>query len=158
MGRTPTISEIEALLRPVVEDLGYELVDVRLQTDRGRRVLRLLADRPGGITIGECVGLSREVSPHLEVHDPIAGHYVLEVSSPGIQRPLKRAEDFVRFRDEQIALRTREAVDGRKVFRGTNRGLDPDGKILLFDSDTQAVHAIPPSLVREAHLDPDVKF
>lgn len=158
MGRTDILRAVEELLRPVVDDLGYELVDVRLQTDRGRRVLCLLVDRPGGINLDECGRLSREIGPHLEVADLIPGAYVLEVSSPGVQRPLKRAEEFQRFRGERVVVKTATAVDGRKTFRGINRGVDEDGELTVDDAETKRSHRFPLQLVVKAHLDPELRF
>ena len=158
MRRLDILQAVEELLRPVTEGLGYELVDVQVQTDRGRRVFRILADRPGGITLDECTGLSREVSPHLEVADIIPGAYVLEVSSPGIQRPLKRAEDFERFRGERVVVKTAVAVAGRKTFRGVNRGVDGDGNLTVDDTEARRSFSFPLDQVHKAHLDPKLPF
>lgn len=158
MEREKTVEAIEEFLRPPVEGLGYELVAVQLRPEQGRLVLRLLVDRPGGITLGECVGISREVGPHLDVADLIRSRYALEVSSPGIQRPLRRAHDYDRFRGERVVVRTRAAVDGRKTFRGINRGMDDKGLLVVDDRDTGRRHAIPLGEVREAHLDPELPF
>ena len=158
MRQPEILRSVEDLLRPVAEDLGYELVAVQLQSDRGRRVFRVLIDRPGGITLDECMRLSREMSPHLEVADPIPGAYVMEVSSPGVQRPLRRAEDFERFRDQPVVVRTREAVEGRKTFRGVNRGMDDEGNLKVDDAETKRSYTVPLDLVREAHLNPKLPF
>ncbi|MDW7711157.1 MAG: ribosome maturation factor RimP [Deferrisomatales bacterium] len=158
MERAKTIQAIEAVLQPAVEGLGYELVAVQLRPEGGRLVLRLLVDRPGGITLKECAGISREVGPHLDVADLIPSRYSLEVSSPGIQRPLVRPQDYQRFRDARIVLRTRGPVDGRKTFRGVNRGLDEEGRVVVDDRDSGCRHAIPLDKVREAHLDPEIQF
>lgn len=158
MERAKTVQEIEAVLRPPIEGLGYELVAVQLRPEGGRLVLRLLVDRPGGITLKECAGISREIAPHLDVADPIRSRYSLEVSSPGIQRPLVRAQDYERFRDQRVILRAREAVDGRKTFRGINLGLDEEGRVVVDDRDTGRRHAVPLDKVREAHLDPDIQL
>ena len=112
-GREKVLREVDAAVRPAVEGLGYELVDLQLGSEYGRWVLRLLVDRPGGITLQECAQISREVSPHLDVADAIPSRYALEVSSPGVRRPLKRAQDFDRFLGEKIAVRTREAYGVR---------------------------------------------
>jgi ribosome maturation factor RimP len=149
---------LAAMLCPVIEDLGYEFVDLHLKTEHGRQVLRLLVDRPGGITLGECATLSREVSPHLDVSDPLRGNYVLEVSSPGIQRPLKRTEDFERFRGEQVVVKTGKLIDGRKTFRGTNLGLDTQGSLMIEDRETGRSFAISLDDVLRAHLDPEIRF
>ena len=158
MRRPEILHAVEELLRPVAEDLGYELVDVQLASDRGRRVFQVRIDRPGGITLDECARLSREMSPHLEVADPIPGAYVLEVSSPGMQRPLRRAEDFERFRDQRVVVKTHGVVDGRKTFRGLNRGMDDEGNLTVDDAETKRSHTFPLEQVRKAHLDPELPF
>jgi ribosome maturation factor RimP len=98
------------------------------------------------------------MGPHLEVADPIPGAYVLEVSSPGVQRPLRRAEDFERFRDQRVVVKTHQAVDGRKTFRGLNRGVDAAGNITVDDAETKRSHTVPIDQVRKAHLDPELPF
>jgi ribosome maturation factor RimP len=158
MEREKVLQEVDAVVRPAVEGLGYELVDLQLGSEYGRWVLRLLVDRPGGITLQECAQISREVSPHLDVADAIPSRYALEVSSPGVRRPLKRPRDFDRFRGEKIAVRTREAIDGRKSFHGINRGLDEQGRLVIETTEGGAQHAIPVEAIREAHLDPDLPF
>lgn len=158
MQREAVLKDVETTVRPAVEGLGYELVAVQLGSEFGRWVLRLLVDRPGGITLQECAQLSREVSPHLDVADVIPWRYVLEVSSPGVRRPLTRAQDFERFRDERVVVRTREAIGGRKSFRGSNRGLDQQGHVVIEEVDGGVRHAIPLDAIREARLDPDLPF
>ncbi|GAB4248639.1 ribosome maturation factor RimP [Deferrisoma sp.] len=146
------------LLGPVVEDAGYELVDLRLRTEAGRLVLRVLADRPGGITLDECARLSRELSAHMDVADPIRGAYVLEVSSPGIRRPLTRPEHFDRFAGERVVVKTTTALEGRKTFRGTNAGLSADGRSVRVEEHGGGTVEIPLEIVREAQLDPEIRF
>jgi ribosome maturation factor RimP len=153
-----TSATLETLLHPVVEDMGYELVDLQLRSETGRWVLRLLVDRPGGITLDECARLSREVSPHLEVADLLPFRYVLEVSSPGIKRPLKRPAEFARFAGERVEVFTTEPIEGRKTFRGTNRGLDEEGNLLLDAEPGDRRVAIPMASLRRANLDPELKF
>lgn len=152
------LESLEALLRPVVEDLGFEFVDLELRSELGRLSLCLLVDRPGGITIGECASLSREIGPHLEVADPFAGRYSLEVSSPGINRPLRTEEHFERFSGEKVLVKTRETIEGRKVFRGLNRGLDDFGNILIEDEGAGCTYKVPFNVVRTARLDPEIKI
>ena len=153
-----TSATLEKLLRPVVEDMGFELVDLQLRSESGRWVLRLLVDRPGGITLDECARVSREVSPHLEVADLLHARYVLEVSSPGIKRPLKRAEEFVRFAGQRVEVVTTEPLDGQKTFRGTNLGLDEGGNLLLDEEPGHRRIVIPIAGLRRANLDPELKF
>lgn len=148
---------IERLLGPVVEDLGYELVELQLRPEAGHLVLRLLVDRPGGITVEECARLSREVGPHLDVADLIPRRYVLEVSSPGVRRPLKRPEDFERFRGERVEVHTIELLDARKTFRGLNLGPDGEGNLVVEEGPDKRT-VIPLSNLRRANLDPELKF
>ena len=150
-------ASVEKLLRPIVEDAGFELVDLQLRSEFGRWVLRLLVDRPGGITLDECAKLSRDVSPHLDVADILPFRYALEVSSPGIQRPLKGSSDFRRFVGETVHVQTAEAVDGRKTFRGRNLGVDDEGHVTIEDAEGRRVR-LPLTGLRKAHLDPDLKF
>jgi len=158
MERAKTLQAIEDLLRAPIEGLGYELVDVQLRSEQGRWVLRLLVDRAGGITLQECARVSREVGPHLEVADPIPWRYVLEVSSPGVQRPLRRGQDFRRFAGKRVVVKTREPIDGRKTFRGVLQGMDDAERLEVDDRETGRRHAIPLGAVKEAHLDPELPF
>ncbi len=149
----------EELLRPVVEAMGFELVDLRLRNDQGRWVLCLMADREGGITLDECAKLSREVAPHLDVADLIPYRYNLEVSSPGLRRPLVRPADFDRFQGQRLMVRTSRPIEGRKRFRGTGRGVDEEGRVVMEpDEGGAAPWRIPLDWIEEAHLDPEFKF
>jgi ribosome maturation factor RimP len=151
-------SAIEKILRPVVEDSGFELVDLQLRSEFGRWVLRLMIDRPGGITLDECAKLSREVSPHLDVADLLPFRYALEVSSPGVHRPLKSRADFERFSGELVQVQASEPLEGRKTFRGKNLGVDEEGRVLLEEAASEKHFRIPLDRIRKAHLDPDLKF
>jgi ribosome maturation factor RimP len=114
------------LLEPGVNALGFELVDAEL-AGRGRRaVLRVYIDAPGGVTIDDCADVSAQLSAILDVEDPIAEHYTLEVSSPGLDRPLVRREDFERFTGETVRLRLHQPLDGRRNFQGRLLGLAGD--------------------------------
>lgn len=147
---------VEELVLPVMEDLGFELVDLRILAESGRTILRIMADRPGGITLDECVKLSREISPHLDVADIVPYAYNLEVSSPGLRRPLRKLEDFARFIDQPVAVTTEKTIDGRKRFKGINRGLDDKGSVLIeVDGHT---FLVPWTMVADAKLDPELPF
>ena len=112
-------SVIRKLLEPVVEDMGYELVMVELTgSPSGGQVLRAFIDAPGGILLEDCEQVSRQVSAILDVEDPIKGEYSLEVSSPGVDRPLVRPEHFHRFQGSQVKVLMREACLGRRRFTG----------------------------------------
>src|SRR5690606_14779876 len=103
---------MRVLLEPVVEDLGYELVLVEL-VGSGQRTLRLYIDAPGGVNLDDCESVSRQVSAVLDVDDPIAGAYTLEVSSPGIERPLVREDHFRSHVGERVRIRLMKNLLGR---------------------------------------------
>ncbi len=123
---------ISALVAPSLDAMGYELVRVLLQ-GRQRQVLQIMAERRDRqpMTVDDCADISRSVSALLDVDDPISGAYSLEVSSPGIDRPLTRPQDFERFAGFEIKVDTLRPVDGRKRFRGRLLGIDAEGQIKL---------------------------
>ena len=124
------IAALEKLIAPIVADFTLELVDLELKGDGRRQVLRVFIDKPGGVTLDDCAEVSREISALFEVEDPIQGAYVLEVSSPGLDRPLKKLRDFERSAGKLIKLRTHELLDPdgrghqRKTFVGELLGVD----------------------------------
>jgi ribosome maturation factor RimP len=121
---------LAGIVAPTVEGLGFELVRLRLMGGR-RAVLQIMAERPdGGIEVDDCARISRAVSAVLDVEDPISGEYVLEVSSPGIDRPLTRLKDFERWAGYEARLETEEAIDGRRRFKGELAGVQ-DGEVLI---------------------------
>lgn len=110
---------LEALIAPLVTDLGYEFVGLEYRSNPKHRLVRLYIDRPDdGIRIDDCERVSREVSALLDVEDPIPGHFTLEVSSPGVERPLFTLEQFVRFAGREALVHLHAPVDGRRKFRG----------------------------------------
>ena len=122
---------LAAIVTPTIEGLGFELVRVRLMSGK-RATLQIMAERPeGGIEVDDCARISRSVSAALDVEDPISGEYVLEVSSPGIDRPLTRLKDFERYDGYEVKLETSELIDGRRRFRGTLRGVE--GREVLIE-------------------------
>jgi ribosome maturation factor RimP len=121
---------LAAIVQPTIEGMGYELVRLRLMGGR-RATLQIMAERPEGwIEVEDCARISRAVSAVLDVEDPIEGEYVLEVSSPGIDRPLTRLKDFERWAGYEARLETSEAIDGRRRFRGVLAGVE-DGEVLV---------------------------
>jgi ribosome maturation factor RimP len=121
---------LASIVTPVIEGMGFELVRLRLMGGR-RAVLQIMAERPeGGIEIEEIARISRGVSATLDVEDPISAEYTLEVSSPGIDRPLTRLKDFERYAGYEAKLETSEAIDGRRRFRGELAGVQ-DGEVLV---------------------------
>ncbi len=116
-----------ALIEPEAEGLGYRIIRVRLSGNRRKR-LQVMAERAsdGYMDIDDCGRLSRALSPMLDLKDPIAGEYDLEVSSPGIDRPLMRLEDFDRFAGHEAKLETIGSIDGRRRFKGVIAGVNGD--------------------------------
>ncbi len=114
----------EALLAPVLEANGFELVDVEFVKEGANRYLRAYIDKPGGITIDDCELVSRSLSDRLDEEDFISEAYILEVSSPGLGRPLKKERDFARSLGEEVEIRCFRAVDGRKEFDGILKAYD----------------------------------
>ncbi len=120
---TPLIGRLYEIVEPVVQRLGYRLVRILLMGGGGRTRLQVMAERPeGGLSVDDCVAISRELDPVLDVADPIAGSYVLEVSSPGIDRPLTRVGDLARFAGERVAIEMDAPVAGRRRFKGRLMG------------------------------------
>ncbi len=112
------------IVLPLIEGLGYELVRIRLMSGKST-VLQVMAEKPeGGIEVDDCAKISSAISAVLDVEDPIEGEYTLEVSSPGIDRPLTRLKDFDAWADYEAKLETSELIDGRKRFRGMLRGVE----------------------------------
>ena len=143
--------KLRSLAQPVVEGLGMELVDVAIVTDHGRRVLRVTIDKPGGVTVDDCGDVSRELGTILDVEDPIPQRYSLEVSSPGLDRPLLSEKDFIRFSGKKARIKTREAIEGRKNFKGTIDAV-AQGRVRVTDFDGK-VFEIPFPIIDTARLE-----
>lgn len=118
--------QVKTLVTPIITDAQLELVDVEYTREGQVHYLRIFIDKPGGVTIDDCQMISRECEVLLDVEDLIRTQYILEVSSPGLDRPLKKKEDYVRFRDRLVKIRTYRAIEGRKKFLGRLIGLTED--------------------------------
>ena len=157
--REDNLTQIETLVLPILDDLGYELVDLQLQQDGKQLALRIFVDKPAGITLDDCVEVSREVSAILEVEDPIRSAYRLEVSSPGLDRPLKKAADFERFVGKKARLKSKNLIDPdqrgttRKTFVGTLLGFEDDSVRLELTDKQGGVIAIPLADLDKANLE-----
>lgn len=124
------------IITPVIEDLGFELVRVRLMTGKAA-TLQIMADRPeGGIEVDDCAAVSNAVSAVLDVEDPVLDAYTLEVSSPGIDRPLTRLKDFDAFEGYEAKLETADLIDGRRRFKGELAGIDGDEVLINIEEGT----------------------
>ena len=137
----------EKLLMPIMEANGFELVDVEYVKEAGNWYLRAYIDKPGGITVDDCEVVNRELGDLLDRDDFIDDSYILEVSSPGLGRPLKKERDFIRSKGEEVEIRTYRMVDRRKEFRGVLKAWDKDtvtietedGQEQIFDRDNIAL-------------------
>jgi ribosome maturation factor RimP len=121
MRQAPT--KLQELIEPIVSGLGYELVGIEFLPQGGRGLLRIYLDAEQGIGIADCEKVSYQVSGMLDVEDPIAGEYTLEVSSPGVDRPLFKLDDFRRFVGAQVKLQLARSVAGRSRYTGILRGV-----------------------------------
>jgi len=129
------LKEIERLIEPVLAEMGIELVDMEFLSGQGRRVLRIYADRPTGINLDDCAMVSREIGNLLDVKDLLQHHYVLEVSSPGLNRPLKGEKDFLRAIGQKIKVKTAVPLKGRRNFSGVLQSFE-NGILQLKLDDT----------------------
>ncbi|MGA1234109.1 MAG: ribosome maturation factor RimP, partial [Lutimaribacter sp.] len=124
IAKTAIDKRLAEIVRPVIEDLGFELVRIRLMGGE-TKTLQIMAERPeGGIEVDQCADISNAVSAVLDVEDPILDAYNLEVSSPGIDRPLTRLKDFDTFEGYDAKLETSELIDGQRRFRGILAGIE----------------------------------
>jgi ribosome maturation factor RimP len=154
IGETGLAADVAALAEPVLIDLGFRLVRVAISGREGTTV-QIMAERPDGtITVQECAEISRNLSPVLDAHDPISGHYTLEISSPGIDRPLVRPTDFVDWVSYEAKIELKQLVSGRKRFRGVLEGVE-DGEVRMevdLDQIGRQVIGLPIGMIAEARL------
>jgi ribosome maturation factor RimP len=145
--------KLESLVEPVVTGQGYELVDVEFKNELGAWILRVYIDKPGSserVGLDDCASVSRELSAVLDVDDTIPGHYSLEVSSPGLNRPLKKEADFARFVGKKAKIRTSRPIgEARRNFSGTLVAV-ADGKVKIDVGDQ--VCEVPVDAVEKANL------
>jgi len=144
---------LAARLAPLVEGLGYELWELEYAPGRGNGLLRLYIDAAAGITLDDCERVSRAVSEVLDAEDPIPGHYTLEVSSPGLERPLRTAGQFARFAGQTVYVETVQAIEGRRRFKGPLAAVA--GGTIEVDADGKR-WTLPIDGIRRAHLAPQV--
>jgi ribosome maturation factor RimP len=142
---------LTALLQPVVEELGYSLWELECTPGTGSGLVRLYLDAEAGITVEDCARVSRAVSEVLDAEDPIPGEYTLEVSSPGLERPLRTAGQFGRFVGETVFVELAQPQDGRRRFLGLLA--TADATTIVVEVDGQR-HVLPVSGIRKAHLAP----
>ena len=142
-----TESKVEVLVSGMIEKMGYELVDVEFVKEGQNWYLRFYLDKEGGINIDDCEKASKAIEKLLDEKDPIEQAYILEVSSPGLDRQLKKDKDFVKYAGSLVDVKLYKAIDGSKEFQGTLKGLegniitieDENGNELSFDRKDTAV-------------------
>ncbi len=139
-GKTAEDNTLLDLLDPVAEALGYEIVRLRMMGGTARRTLQIMAeDAHGEMLVEDCTALSRSVSQVLDAADPISGEYVLEVSSPGVDRPLTRMKDFEAYEGFEAKIELDRVADGRKRFRGELAGIEDENVALNIEGETSTV-------------------
>jgi ribosome maturation factor RimP len=139
IAKTPIDQRIAEIVGPAIEGMGFELVRVRLMGGK-TRILQLMVDRPdGGIGVDECADVSTAVSAILDVEDPLEDNYVLEVSSPGIDRPLTRLKDFDAWSGWEARIETTELIDGRRRFKGTLAGTEGNEVLIEIEEGGETV-------------------
>jgi len=145
--------QLTELLDPVVTRLGYELWELEYVTRAGGGLLRLYIDSPDGISVDDCERVSRAVSEELDATDPIPNEYTLEVSSPGLDRVLRKPEHFTRFAGEHVKLEMTEAINGRKRFSG--RLTDVSGGEIALEVDGATLR-LPIAGIHKARVAPQI--
>jgi len=145
--------KLQGPIEAAVRALGYELVGIEYLPQGQRSLLRVYIDTPDGVTVEDCERVSHQVSGVLDVEDPIHGHYVLEVSSPGLDRLLFTAEHYRRFAGSRIKLRVSPPLDGRRNFSGMLKGLHDDKVVLVHE---EGEWEIPLDHVEQARLVPEL--
>lgn len=142
-------AELEKIIRPAVEATGFEFWGLEYLAQGKHSVLRVYIDHENGIDVDNCAEVSHQVSGVLDLEDPIQGYYNLEVSSPGMDRPLFTEEQFARYQGEEVELRAAVAVNGRRKFKGTIEQVENGTLHLLVDGES---YSLPCQQVEKANL------
>lgn len=144
------VERVLPLAEPLAASLGLELVDVEFLKEGSGYVLRILVDRDGGVTHKDCEALSSVLGDELDKIDPIEESYFMEVSSPGIERPLKKEGDFLRFSGNRVRIKLYSPLDGKKSVIGTLRGMEKN--LILVEDENNNLIRIPLAEVAKANL------
>lgn len=132
MKKSEIVDRVEKMVTAITDEKGYETVDVEYVKEAGQFYLRVVVDKEGGISLNECEEVSRELSPKLDENDFIEENYYLELSSPGIDRALKRDKEFVKYKGRDVEIKLYKAIDGVKQFEGELVGLDEENNIVVI--------------------------
>jgi ribosome maturation factor RimP len=147
-----TGDELQKLLEPTIEGLGYELTDLEVRLGSKGGLVRLTIDKSDGIDLEDCEKVSHAVSALLDVEDPVASNYNLEVSSPGLDRKLTKVEHFQRFEGETLKVSMRFPIEGRRRFRGILVSSNEENIVVEVDGES---HSLPLVMIDTARLVPD---
>jgi len=147
-----TSDELQRVLEPAIERLGYELTDLEVRLGGQGGLLRLTIDKPDGIDLDDCEKVSHAVSALLDVEDPVPGKYNLEVSSPGLDRKLTKVEHFQRFEGETLKVTMRFPIEGRRRFRGKLVSSNEENIVVEVDGES---HSLPLTMLDTARLVPE---
>jgi ribosome maturation factor RimP len=148
------LDRVREIAGRIVEFAGMELVHLEMKREPGGMILRLFIDKEGGVTLDDCSRISRQLSAELDVDDPIPQRYTLEVSSPGLDRPLYTDRDYLKFTGRQVRLSTFAPIDGRRHFVGRLGGIVDGAVQLVLDGDRQIT--IPREQVAKARLEIEI--
>ena len=154
MDKGVILLRVESILGPLLDAEGLSLVDVEYTREHGGWVLRVFIDKEGNVTLDDCARVSREFGQLLDVEDVIPTTYYLEVSSPGLDRPLKKEEDFVKYSGRKVRIKTKDQILGRRNFKGDLIGYT-EGKVMVRVEGSE-VFAIPLSSILKANLEVDL--
>ena len=144
------LEEVRQVVEPILQSQGFELVDLEYQREPQGWVLRIYLDREGGVTLDDCAEVSGEIGAILEVKELIPNPYVLEVSSPGLTRPLKKPEDFNKYRNRLVKIKLFEPLEGRKNFKGTLLSLEGEKVCMEIEG---RVYELPLQGIAKANLE-----
>jgi ribosome maturation factor RimP len=154
------VGQVRAIAERVAASYGLDIFDVQFRREAPGMVLRVRIDRPGSkataedsVTVDECAKVSRDLSAILDVDDVVPNAYTLEVSSPGLDRPLTRAEDYERFAGRRAKVVMREKIDGQGYFKGQLGGMD--GRDVLIEGEDRRMHRVPLDVITRANLEVD---
>lgn len=162
MAAADVVGQVRTIADRVAASYGLEIFDVQFRREGSGMVLRVQIDRPGpaataeeSVGVADCERVSRDLSAILDVEDVVPAAYTLEVSSPGLDRPLKRPDDYRRFAGRRAKLVVRQAVDGQTYFKGRLGGLDEDDSHVLIEGEDRRLHRVPLGAITRANLEVD---
>ncbi len=136
MSKKPIIVEVREIIEKLIENLEYELVDLEYKKEGSSKFLRIFLDKPGGITIDDCQTMSKTIGEELDKTDPIKESYYLEVSSPGLDRPLKNDKDFKRNLNKDVEIKLYEPLDGTKLIQGSLIEFDEESLKIQYEDES----------------------